>query len=98
MVVVVPYPGHCPTHLHARFMSGVVRSKVPTEVRARGSRVGFQGQAKGATAMPIATPATHGQMLRAAKQRGFAFPAINGASRQALKGALRGFADAGSDG
>src|ERR1017187_897202 len=98
MVVVVPYPGHCPTHLHARFMSGVVRSKVPTEVRARVSRVGFQVQAKGATAMPIATPEVYAQMLDAAKQRGFAFPAINVTSSQTLNAALRGFADAGSDG
>jgi fructose-bisphosphate aldolase class II len=37
-------------------------------------------------------------MLDTAKQRGFAFPAINVTSSQTLNAALRGFADAGSDG
>jgi fructose-bisphosphate aldolase class II len=37
-------------------------------------------------------------MLDTAKQRGFAFPAINCTSSQTLNAALRGFADAGSDG
>ena len=48
--------------------------------------------------MPIATPEIYAQMLDTAKQRGFAFPAINVTSSQALNAALRGFADAGSDG
>ncbi len=48
--------------------------------------------------MPIATPETYAQMLDTAKQRGFAFPAINCTSSQTLNAALRGFADAGSDG
>src|SRR6266446_2214220 len=48
--------------------------------------------------MPIATPEVYAQMLEGAKQRGFAFPAINCTSSQTLNAALRGFADAGSDG
>jgi fructose-bisphosphate aldolase class II len=37
-------------------------------------------------------------MLDTAKQQGFAFPAINVSSTQTLNAALKGFADAGSDG
>jgi fructose-bisphosphate aldolase, class II len=48
--------------------------------------------------MPIATPEIYAQMLDAAKQSGFAYPAINVTSSQTLNAALRGFADAGSDG
>jgi len=48
--------------------------------------------------MPIATPEVYAQMLDTAKQRGYAFPAINVTSSQTLNAALRGFADAGSDG
>ncbi len=48
--------------------------------------------------MPIATPEIYAQMLDTAKQRGYAFPSINVSSSQTLNAALRGFADAGSDG
>ena len=48
--------------------------------------------------MPIATPEVYAQMLDEAKQRGFAYPSINVTSIQTLNAALRGFADAGSDG
>jgi fructose-bisphosphate aldolase, class II len=48
--------------------------------------------------MPIATPEVYAQMLDAAKDKGFAFPAINVSSSQTLNAALKGFADAGSDG
>src|SRR6202789_3361407 len=48
--------------------------------------------------MPIATPEVYAQMLDEAKQRGFAYPAINVTSSQTLNAAIRGFADAGSDG
>ncbi len=48
--------------------------------------------------MPIATAEIYPQMLEQAKQRGFAFPAINVTSSQTLNAALKGFADAGSDG
>src|SRR6516162_6832422 len=48
--------------------------------------------------MPIATPEVYAQMLDSAKQHGFAFPSINVTSTQTLNAALKGFADAGSDG
>jgi fructose-bisphosphate aldolase, class II len=48
--------------------------------------------------MPIATPEVYAQMLDRAKEHGFAYPAINVTSSQTLNAALRGFADADSDG
>jgi fructose-bisphosphate aldolase class II len=48
--------------------------------------------------MPIATPEIYAQILDRAKEHGFAYPAINVTSSQTLNAALRGFADAGSDG
>jgi fructose-bisphosphate aldolase, class II len=48
--------------------------------------------------MPIATPEIYAQMLDRAKDRGFAYPAINVTSTQTLNAALRGFAEAESDG
>jgi fructose-bisphosphate aldolase class II len=48
--------------------------------------------------MPIATPEVYAQMLDRAKEHGFAYPAINVTSSQTLNAALRGFADAESDG
>jgi fructose-bisphosphate aldolase class II len=48
--------------------------------------------------MPIATPEVYAQMLDRAKQHGFAYPAINVSSSQTLNAALKGFADAESDG
>jgi fructose-bisphosphate aldolase, class II len=48
--------------------------------------------------MPIATPEIYAQMLDRAKQHGFAYPAINVSSTQTLNAALKGFADAESDG
>src|ERR1700749_1140634 len=48
--------------------------------------------------MPIATPEIYAQMLDRAKQQGFAYPAINVTSSQSLNAALKGFADAESDG
>jgi fructose-bisphosphate aldolase, class II len=48
--------------------------------------------------MPIATPEVYVQMLDRAKEQGFAYPAINVTSSQTLNAALRGFADAQSDG
>src|SRR5579864_5209357 len=53
---------------------------------------------KGVSVMPIATAEVYAQMLDAAKQHGFAYPSINVTSSQTLNAALRGFADAGSDG
>jgi fructose-bisphosphate aldolase, class II len=48
--------------------------------------------------MPIATPEVYAQMLDRAKEHGFAYPAINVTSSQTLNAALRGFAEADSDG
>jgi fructose-bisphosphate aldolase class II len=48
--------------------------------------------------MPIATPEVYAQMLDRAKAGRFAYPAINVTSSQTLNAALRGFADAESDG
>jgi fructose-bisphosphate aldolase class II len=48
--------------------------------------------------MPIATPEIYAQMLDRAKQQGFAYPAVNVTSTQTLNAALKGFADAESDG
>ncbi len=48
--------------------------------------------------MPIATPDVYAEMLDRAKSKGFAYPAINVSSTQTLNAAIKGFADAGSDG
>ncbi len=48
--------------------------------------------------MPIATPDVYVQMLDRAKAEAFAYPAINVTSSETLNAALKGFADAGSDG
>jgi fructose-bisphosphate aldolase, class II len=48
--------------------------------------------------MPIATPDVYAHMLDRAKENGFAYPSINVTSSQTLNAALRGFADAQSDG
>lgn len=48
--------------------------------------------------MPIATPEVYAEMLDRAKAGGYAYPAINVTSSQTLNAALRGFADAESDG
>ncbi len=48
--------------------------------------------------MPIATPEVYAEMLDRAKEGAFAYPAINVTSSQTLNAALRGFAEAESDG
>jgi fructose-bisphosphate aldolase class II len=48
--------------------------------------------------MPIASPEVYAEMLDRAKAGGFAYPAINVTSSQTLNAALRGFAEAESDG
>jgi fructose-bisphosphate aldolase class II len=48
--------------------------------------------------MPIATPDAYQEMLDRAKQGAFAYPAINVTSSQTLNAAIRGFAEARSDG
>src|SRR5437764_13758836 len=49
-------------------------------------------------AMPIATPEIYADMLDRAKSGGWAYPAINCTSSETVNAALKGFADAGSDG
>ena len=48
--------------------------------------------------MPIATPEIYNQMLDSAKSGEYAYPAINCTSSETVNAALRGFAEAGSDG
>jgi fructose-bisphosphate aldolase, class II len=48
--------------------------------------------------MPIATPEAYAEMLDRAKAGRYAYPAINVSSSQTLNAAIRGFAEAGSDG
>ncbi|MEV4311718.1 class II fructose-bisphosphate aldolase [Actinocrispum sp. NPDC049592] len=48
--------------------------------------------------MPIATPEVYAEMLDKAKNNEFAYPAINVTSSETLNAALRGFAEAQSDG
>lgn len=48
--------------------------------------------------MPIATPEVYAEMLARAKQDAYAFPAINCTSSETVNAAIKGFADAGSDG
>ncbi|MAG94753.1 MAG: class II fructose-bisphosphate aldolase [Planctomycetaceae bacterium] len=48
--------------------------------------------------MPIATPAQYAEMLDAAQQGGYAYPAMNVTSLVTINGALKAFADNNSDG
>ena len=48
--------------------------------------------------MPIATPEVYAEMLDRAKAGAFAYPAINCVSSQSIVAAIRGFAEAESDG
>ncbi|AWB84714.1 class II fructose-bisphosphate aldolase [Corynebacterium liangguodongii] len=48
--------------------------------------------------MPIATPEVYNEMLDRAKKNGFAFPAINCTSSETINAAIKGFAEAESDG
>jgi len=48
--------------------------------------------------MPIATPEQYAEMLSRARAGGYAYPAVNVTSSSTLNAAMRGFAEAGSDG
>jgi len=48
--------------------------------------------------VPIATPEVYAEMIARAKENSFAFPAINCTSSETINAAIKGFADAGSDG
>jgi fructose-bisphosphate aldolase class II len=56
------------------------------------------GPKEGRNAMPPATPEQYREMLDAAQRRNYAYPAVNVSSSDTLNAALRGFAEAGSDG
>src|ERR1044072_1987384 len=49
-------------------------------------------------AMPIAPREGYADMLPRAKEQSYAFPSINCTSSETINAALKGFADAGSDG
>ena len=48
--------------------------------------------------MPVATPQQYAEMLDAAHKGGYAYPAVNITSLATINGALKAFAEAGSDG
>ena len=48
--------------------------------------------------MPIATPEVYSELIDRAKANGFAYPAVNCTSSQTINAAIRGFAEAESDG
>jgi fructose-bisphosphate aldolase, class II len=48
--------------------------------------------------MPVATPIQYRAMIDAARAGGYAYPAVNVTSSQTFNAAVRGFAEAGSDG
>jgi fructose-bisphosphate aldolase class II len=48
--------------------------------------------------MPVSTPEQYRAMLDAARDGGYAYPAVNVTSSQTLNAAIRGFVEAGSDG
>jgi len=48
--------------------------------------------------MPVATPQQYKDMLDAAQKGGYAYPAVNITSLSTINGALKAFAEAGSDG
>ncbi len=48
--------------------------------------------------MPVATPEQYAEMLDAAQKGGYAYPAVNITSLATINGALKAFAESGSDG
>jgi hypothetical protein len=68
------------------------------EARGRVAFIGPAGLVGDDHRMPIASPARYAGMLDAARAGGYAYPAINVTSSVALNAAIRGFAEAGSDG
>ena len=53
---------------------------------------------EGMCLVPVASPEIYAEMLDRAKAKSFAYPAINCSSSMAIVAAMRGFAEAGSDG
>src|SRR5262245_29920724 len=63
-----------------------------------GGQRGSMPAASEESQMPIASPEVYAEMLDRAKAGAFAYPAINITSSQTLNAAIRGFAEAESDG
>src|ERR1700753_2888890 len=59
---------------------------------------GLRNTCSGGELMPIATPDVYAEMLQRAKKNENAFPAINCVGSESVNAAIKGFADAGSDG
>jgi fructose-bisphosphate aldolase class II len=105
------WPGEKPAWSHGDFsypqVSGWISRKPEVDPMTRSakdynSRLIFASnrvnRAQGGVTMPIATPEIYGQMLDRAKAGAFAYPAINVSSSQTVIAAIRGFAEAESDG
>src|SRR3954453_14423559 len=73
-------------------------STCTTHEASRAAYSRCRSQREGVAKMPIASPEVYADMLDRAKAGGFAYPAINCTSSETINAALRGFADAGSDG
>src|SRR5881628_2834678 len=73
-------------------------STCTTHEASRAAYSRCRSQREGVFKMPIASPEVYAEMLDRAKAGGFAYPAINCTSSQTVNAALRGFAEAESDG
>src|SRR6059058_1128921 len=73
-------------------------STCTTHEASRAAYSRCRSQREGVAKMPIASPEVYAEMLDRAKAGGFAYPAINCTSSQTINAALRGFAEAESDG
>jgi fructose-bisphosphate aldolase class II len=78
-------------------MSGRAVTTVLTMSQHTGLAI-LDGPSRQEELMPIATPEVYAEMLGRAKENAYAFPAINCTSSETVNAAIKGFADAGSDG
>src|SRR5664279_1136204 len=78
--------------------SGTSASTVAASNRAYSHALPPPAPCRRRSRMPIATPDVYAEMLTRAKDNAFAYPGINVTSSQTLNAALRGFAEAESDG
>src|SRR6201997_2736098 len=78
-------------------MSGRAVTTVLTMLQHTGLAI-LDGPGRQEEPMPIATPEIYAEMLGRAKDNAYAFPAINCTSSETVNAAIKGFADAGSDG
>ena len=76
-----------------------LRDPIPAAAEARGRMVRVRrARARDVSTMGVPTTEQYAAMLDAAAAGGYAYPAINVTSSVALNAAIRGFAEAGSDG